>query len=402
MIQNKSDQKVNILAIVIFASIPFIQLGFSYYISVSFFVFLIAFYYSASSTTFLNKDSLVLQIGVAAFIIKTIMLTLTSNDTRSILIPVREMTCFIGMFIISSKLSKTTIRINILNKLLVGLLLLILGLVIFQLYQLSSGRYFGFPIETFIMNKAALDGVHLALEHKTRFRPTSFYGEPSYTSWVALSIFTVALLNPDLKLKKALYLLLLSFCIVAISQSVSGVLAIVIVFTYWFLDKKKSQSSKGWRIILGLGAAIVLLSIASLFSDDLNSRFKGIIESTDASSNGRFQNPFIYISKSLSEGQFFGVSNYAELDIDNAALGLFIQYGIFSLLILTCVLKKAKNNLLILFLILSLNFNGTFFRYDKVLIISFVIGIGQGFISISENNRLNVSRKRFYKAQIDI
>jgi hypothetical protein len=121
--------------------------------------------------------------------------------------------------------------------------------------------------------------------------------------------------------------------------------------------------------------------LASVLSNDLSNRFEAIIDLTDKSSNIRFQDPLFYINKILTEGQIFGVLDFAKLSIDNAGLGLFIQYGILSLVIMYCLLKSANKVLLVLYIILSLNFNGTFFRYDKALIISLTIGLSRKFSS---------------------
>lgn len=377
----KSNSFSGSLALLIFASIPFIQLGISYYISVAFLVFIFAFGLSLNSGLLKNRGITLLQIGIAAFFTKTLLMAFTSGDTRSIFYPLRELTCFIGMLLIPRQIERSNMDFRILSKITYAILGIILALVVVQLFQLSRGRYFGFPIEYFIMNQDTLKGVDLALEHGTRFRATSFYGEPSYTSWIVLSLITINLMYAKASNKSAFIMLLLSLAIVILSQSVAGILAVSLIFAYWFFFGRQGKSLKFTSIILGIcvGAGVILA--ASILSNDLGNRFAAIIDLTDKSSNIRFQDPLFYINKILTEGQIFGVVDFAKLSIDNAGLGLFIQYGILSLVIMYCLLKSANKVLLVLYIILSLNFNGTFFRYDKALIISLTIGLSRKFSS---------------------
>jgi hypothetical protein len=381
----KSNSISGGLALLIFASIPFIQLGVSYYISVAFLVFIIAFGLSINSGLFKSRGITLLQIGIAAFFTKTLLLAFTSGDTRSIFYPLRELTCFLGMLLIPRQIEDSPITFRQVSKITYVLLTVILLLVIVQLFQLSHGKYFGFPIEYFIMNQDTLKGVDLALEHGTRYRSTSFYGEPSYTSWIVLSLITINLMYAKASYKSAFVMLLLSLAIVILSQSIAGILAVSLVFGYWFFFGRQGKSIKFASIILGIAAGTAVILLASVLSKDLGNRFEAIIDLTDKSSNIRFQDPLFYINKILTEGQIFGVEDFAKLNIDNAGLALFIQYGILSLVIMFCLVRSAKKALLVLYIILSLNFNGTFFRYDKALIISLTIGLS---LKLSSENIL--------------
>jgi len=377
MITKNSNIFGDSLGYIIIISIPFSQLGFSYYASIHFIVFIYAFGISINSASIPKLVKGIVSLGILCFTIKAITLTFSSSNTRSILIPFRELICYVGFILISHKLSSTKINKRVVNIFVIMLLSSILILVIYQLYSLATGKYLGFPIEYFVMNQGTLEGVNLALEHKTRFRATAFYGEPSYTSWIVLSLLTIILSNSSIKEKISYFSIIISFIIVSLSQSIAGIIAITIISIYWFASIKKNKVKISY-IIIGVLSILIILSATLLLSEDINSRLISILNQSDRSSNFRFSSPLVIIEKMLQNGELLGVSNYADMSIDNAALGLFVQYGILSLIILMSFIHASKNKFMVFYIILSLNFNGTIFRYDKVLIISLIVGISQG------------------------
>lgn len=357
----------------IILALPFIQLGVSYYFSFFFILFVFSFLLSLTSN--INKKEFhLLLIGCSVFLIKSVILSFYSSSIREILFPLREMTCFIGIVAITNFLSKAYIDKNFLFKVLGLFLILLLLLIRVQKEYLSNGEYLGFPIDYYVINKETLDNVFNALYHRTRFRPTSFYGEPSYTAWITLSLLTILIVRKEFNKEIKYFAIIIGLLIVSISESFSGILLILIFSFFWIYFQSKRNN-----LFLTLSIAVffltVFLGILYFFSSEFYDRIQNIFQSNDISYSIRILTPFKRTQSMLLEGNFFGVRNYSSLVIDNALIGLFIQYGLFSLIIIGILWHFVKNKLLFVYILLSLNFNGTFFRYDKVLVVSMVIGL---------------------------
>lgn len=377
--------------------IPFLQLGVSFYESVSFTIFVISFLWSLSILREKNKEKDIVLIGCLLFLFKSFLLIFESFDEKEILITIRELVCFTGVILISQKISKARIKLIILKKVIQFLLFIILLISVLQVYFISKGQYFGFPIEYYVMNKETLDFAEQALFHGTRYRPTSFYGEPSYTGWIVLSIITIVTLRNEFTTKFKALTFLFGFTIVIISGAFGGIISVGVFAIFYYVRLNKSNT----RIIV-ISLISIGLFVAFNFLSELNTRITDIALSSDESSIIRFSRPFLYLKESFFEGKIFGVNNYSELAIDNAGLGLLIHYGILAILLMILIIKFIQNKILVLFLLLALNFNGSFFSFDKIIVLSLVIGLGKCTLidrKFKLSNNLNVEK---YKNGISI
>lgn len=355
-------------------SIPFIQLGISYYLSVFFIVFCCALLICFNSILYNSKLLYLILLSVSfVFLFKFISLVFSGSSTRDSFIPIREWLCFCAIFIFSENVK----RFNFLNFRLIGrtifiILLCIFGLVLFQLYFFSKGSFFGFPSEFFVINQGTLLGVDKALYFDSRLRPMAFYGEPSYTGWIVFSLLFVVLSRTEFNFRFKVYVISLSLLIVLLSQSFSGILAISLISIYWYVF-----TSRNSLVSLGLVCLVAFIFFVALFdfSTEFRERVLSINSNEDVSFNIRIDQPIDLIVEMYNRGDFFGVANFSELQVDNAGFALVLMYGVMSIFILLSLFFYFNNFALFLYVLISLNFNGAFLRFDKVLLLGLVVGL---------------------------
>lgn len=370
-------------------SIPAIQLGYSYYVSVAFVLFIYCFLMSVKA--YGEKIYFGITLACICFLTKAAINSVEAIDLRETLIPLREMVCFLALIFISLKVKNEMISQDFLNKLILLLLLLILTLVVQQSYAVLAGTYYGIPIEYFVSNRGTLDGVENALFYQTRFRPTSFFGEPSYTSFIVLSLLIVS--YGTLKtLKNKIFFTTLALSIVTISQSLAGILSVVFVALYWMLFSKLSNIRSVKKLILT--TVFFLFAAASLYlSEEIYVRIGDALAGRDASLNTRINEPLSLLIDVISSGSLFGVNfQYIEkflgyTSLDNAVLRIFIYYGVLAVIPLTILLIHSGSGILGCYIALTMSFNGELFSYDKALIVGMVIGLAKvKFINTSRND----------------
>src|SRR5690606_37920185 len=88
--------------------LPFIQLGTSYYVSVFFLSFVFLFCISLFSPIKISSYYfLILCLGASIFLIKSLYLYFLNVDIAEVLLPIRELVCYIGLFFISNIMSRS-------------------------------------------------------------------------------------------------------------------------------------------------------------------------------------------------------------------------------------------------------------------------------------------------------
>src|SRR5690606_32763711 len=110
MVGEKRFMGVNYLIVIILISVPIIQLGITYYLSISFLIFLIGFGYSSTkffNSLYVNKY---VVIALAVFFVKIFTLAHASVEYRAILLPAREMVCAIGIILMSAYITGHTLN----------------------------------------------------------------------------------------------------------------------------------------------------------------------------------------------------------------------------------------------------------------------------------------------------
>jgi len=256
-----------------------------------------------------------------------------------------------------------------------------LCLVVVQSIAIASGVYLGFPVDWFVVNQGTLLGADKALEYGTRFRPTGFFGEPSYMGFIVLMLlFVYIVINRNDKntlLRDGLLekqLIVATAFILIFIQSASAILMFILVMV--ILNYKSIKNY--WLLLLAIPFMIY-------FSSDFIDRIEHVTSGNDESVYIRFVIPWLVIQQALLHGSYFGmniddINNYVSLlggkSIDNALIYLVLHYGLLSFgiigLLLFYLMKKVSVAFAIVTLLL-MSFNGAIFSYDKAFILSFII-----------------------------
>lgn len=374
------------IVIVTLLFLPAIQLGYSYYFSVQIFFFGLLFLIALWNIEVNNKCLNYVFIGMFFFLIKILNILTSANDDREILLVLREFICFSAIILISHRISLINYNWDFIYKILFIVNISILLMVLFQLYFFSQGQYFGVPSDWFIMNKETLDYAELALYHGTRYRPPSFFGEPSYTAFISLFILVLVILSDFISIRRKVLISLVSLIIMFISGTMSGILSVIIFFLYYFV--KIAPKNKKILVLILTAIGIFAFILAVLTSTEFSSRFLNLQSNSDSSSSKRLIDPIVYFLNNNEFEQIYGVNKFGKLLIDNAALGLLIHYGILSIFIILTLFWYIRNDILIIFVLLVFNFNGAFFAFDKVIVLSLMIGLSKSVFFSKYNFKL--------------
>lgn len=358
--------------------LPVIQLGFSYYIS--FFIFGFLYLFLLGNFPKIKPRFVVLMIfGFMIFLIKTV-----SNievGTREIFLPLREMLCFAVLII---GLFKVKHSINESKNLQVAsfyLLIVIFLVIVVQYVSIQGGIYFGFPFEWFVKNQVTLSGVDAALYHNTRFRPTAFYGEPSYAAFIILSLLFISIeCGQSFQIK--VVGIVLSTVSVFLLGSGAGLISIVAltILWLWFGNDQKFRKYR-YHITFLLFLSIPFFVI---LNEEFSSRMALIISGDDISILNRLADPFNILMQAIDDGKLIGVTtayiedyyagDFGDGLINNGILWIFLYYGIMAFPLIFIMIKIIGINIGLVYIFLCINFNGDFFIYDKVIVMSLALG----------------------------
>jgi hypothetical protein len=374
--------------------IPFIQLGLTYYFSVSFLTFIL-FFIISFDVGIANKKVIAFTLfSLMIFFTKSLLVSISDHDIRNSFIPFREAFCFIGIVLFSNKLAVSKFNHRYILGAL-GVLILSIGvMVIMQKISISHGKYLGFPMDFFAMNKSTLESAALALQTHTKFRPTAFYGEPSYAGWVIFSLLAVFLKFSTRR--NGLFMIIICLIITLLLQTFAGTLSVLLYSIFW-LSKIDSFSLDALnKLLKSLIWTFFTFVILFLSSSSFNERINKILDLNDTSIYIRLFLPLNYFLEMLKKNEFFGVNNFSELSIDNAAWALLIQYGILAFIIIYLFMRYVNNGVLsTLYILLALNFNGALFSFDKAILMSLVIGLHKN--SLINQSNLKFNSKYEYK-----
>lgn len=363
------------------ASIPFIQLGISFYVSVQ----LIAFLYLAIKSPWPKIPSKYLSallLASSLIALKSLITALEGASQREIALPIRESICFFMLIIGILKLQKENINTENLNKAAIFLLITMASLSTIQRYNISQGIYFGFPVEWFIKNSATLEGAELALSLQSRFRPPVFFGEPSYAAFVMLSLLVIVFETSKNQTQKLISL----GASLIICTNLSSLAAFISLFIFIAFSKysKNSSVTQGRLHMLTLAVTAPALIGAIIFDQEISHRIVSIVNGADISSSIRFRDPFLLLSSTISSGSVFGISEQDMVNLvgysslDNALMRILIYYGALALPAIFLIFNTAKSKPLSVYILLAMNFNGDILSYDKVVILALVIGVCLG------------------------
>jgi hypothetical protein len=162
---------------------------------------------------------------------------------------------------------------------------------------------------------------------------------------------------------------------VLLAQTVSGIISLAI---FLFVANWKYFSKNIGFVILG---GVFLMVSATL----LSGRFEALLDGSDQSGLIRMVYPLQALGQVFFKGYIFGVPmDYVPLVLkdaaaqglhaasDNALINMFLLYGVSGFVILAILFLKI-GFAEIVFLLLSMQFNGSIFMYDKVVMISLAL-----------------------------
>ena len=389
--QNNKSYLLGVLLI-----LPFVQLGFSYYISFQVLAYILINIYLFKSRSFKRNDMIYFGyfftfLGIYIAIAFTPGLNVYSSDVRDVLRVIRESLCVSTMLLVffsTKKPGSEHIDLNsrfFIDKYVDRFIYLLCLAVGLQYIAASMNVYLLFPTEWFVVNKP-IDISRIFQEFDIKSRVSLSYGEPSYFALVlaGFSAYAVSIKKYNLWL----------CCLVAslFTASTFGVLSVLLIYVVSYLETKVSRTLQIWIIfLLTLTAFVIVREFKDLIIEAKGaSAFIRLYAPwylvTDVFSNIPSGIPFTQIQNHIS-GSFY--AHIIALDdhyvgFDNAMLNLFIIYGFFGVALiisLTYVFLFSKKSILYFLLFILYCFqNGSIFTFDKISLLSFfyiLIGLPQ-------------------------
>jgi hypothetical protein len=266
------------------------------------------------------------------------------------------------------------------NKFLFILIISMLLMVIFQLYFFGKGIYFGFPINYFITNADTLELAENAFSNNTLYRVTTYFGEPSYTAFVVISLLSIFIMS-NKNFDNVFLFFIFCVLVIILSKTLVGSISLfIILYLYFHLDlsgRVKLLFNSFPYLILSI---LIFFSFYDSNSNYFYSRIYDVLHFSDESTYERIALPIkILVEKALYNDYIFGIAGSEKFVIHNAILGILIHYGVFSILLLLIIWDIVKKHcfqpvFVLIYLLLCMFYNGAFFAFDKSIIMSLVIG----------------------------
>jgi hypothetical protein len=383
-----------VLTFFILLCIPSIQLGASYYASVATVssVLVLGKWYRAALKAALTNFALMLVVA-------SMFLSLLSYPSDQLLLDMlriaREGLIFFFMTSLIAAFRNSRMKIDAiaLQKPLFAVCLSLAIFVLVQQWFLLSGEYFGVPFSWFSLDAATLGTLpgELALYY-TDVRPSGPYAEPSYLSFILISLLLMSL---PLVRRSRIAIACVIFIIVAglASRSLSFPLALALVLSSLALRLKLKD-----RIMIGVGAS--LLAAAALLTIGTGTVLSRLGEGTgDYSTSVRIFIPVLALPRFLLtyplgvpfhnlEAALAPFVPFADASgIGNDGLfNLLFNYGILGFLMILVMLKAARDSTVGCYLVASAIFNGAFLAPDKFAVIVFSVAVYHSARKMVENS----------------
>ncbi|WP_244817438.1 hypothetical protein [Caballeronia sp. Lep1P3] len=210
-------------------------------------------------------------------------------------------------------------------------------------------------------------------------RPCATFAEPSYLGFVVVClVFVGHKLLADSR-REMIAFMSAAMATVLMAQTASGILALVVMFLV--LNKQSPL-----RTLLVVLVTFLFLSVAFVF---MSNRWNDISDGSDSSSRSRLTQPLSAAGETLAQGYVFGLPSESlgkvvPADLipgariergasDNALINIFLQYGAVGGTIVLLILLLRCSAPEVCLLLLSMQFNGAFFWYDKVVLLALAL-----------------------------
>jgi hypothetical protein len=365
-----------------------LQFGYSVHLSVAGACFILALVYSIKKLTPLR---LALGLIGAVLIVMPVIFSPGDFTSSALYRSIREAACFLVLVV----LARVEVEFGIASKARIacGLWITNIGLLLITMLQaidLKFGRSGVFFVPyTYFPRPISLDGCWtvascwLEFGHlhgiPTEIRPAATYAEPSYLGFVVLCLVFVSRKIIGESGIGRIAFVSVAMATVLLAQTTSGIVALVLML---FATRKRSL----WKSAGLILASLLFLSGAAFMLSD---RFTDIMQGSDVSFLGRLIYPLQAVGEALQQGYLLGVpSEYLGKVVsseviaatgmatgasDNALINMFLLYGMVGGVLVLTILFLRRGFPEIVLLLLSMQFNGAIFMYDKVVMLSLVL-----------------------------
>ena len=332
-----------------------------------------------------TKNAVIATVLIVLMISPSLFYTV-DDQLHMILGVCRQFVCLLVLLAVLSHSNSVKMRIKNPEVKIITVLWFFFLIIAVQYIGLKFGYAVHLPSGLFISNANTVIGYEkaVALGLHSHVRPSVFYGEPSYLSFVCVSLVYIAY-STFRSRNNLLIITLLAFSTIVMAGSLSGVLALFVLLSIRFISSIKMRE----RIIAVTVVILTVVTFMVLFNQlPITQRILGILgfgDGVDVSSNIRLFAPFLLISEVFSNFPFGlpkeMLDNVIKAEFekgfkgtDNGFLNIFINFGYLGFIIVGALLYKIRNNtLLAAFILVAAMFNGAFFSYDKIAVIGMSI-----------------------------
>lgn len=367
------------------AIIPAIQLGFSWWVTVSLFscLWLIIEAFRKRRYASITVDAILLCTLAGMLISVSIN---PSSDTRDLLRVLREgLILFLLMQLANNFTAKSFQFSENYHKTLIYVSLFQICFCSVQYLFLLRGRYVSLPYSFYGDRASTLpDMADLKYSY---IRPAGTFSEPSYLALVCLGLVICAL---NLK-GKSQYRILIIGCnsaTILLSQSKLGYFGLISILLVTMSSKSLRQRVRFFHYFLVILMASFSYVLLQILSYQAGSSYVNRIRIPwqiipDFIQNNPFGLPFYVrtLKNTYTKGNFF----WADI-LHNSIYNIIFSYGLVSILVLFLIYFNFRRRpLMILFATLALVQNGSFLDFDKLLLVSLVSILSKERISWIEN-----------------
>lgn len=343
-------------------TLPFIQTGVSYYISVQVFAFLFFLRFLLLKKELFFYSLFFIPVFFLKYVYSDFLLFDVLRSFKEYLFFLIMISAFYGF----KKFSLDKVD------LIFRYLVIFLSLLIFiQYYFIHSFAYIpSLPVEFMITNEGTLRDVQYILSEGLRLRPFATFGEPSYAAFVLVFLYYII---STIGAKNYRFYEFLTFFSVLILQSTSGIVTFLfLIFVKYF----RLHSVRNFPFFFFF---ILFISFIVYYSGAFERVASIFFGEADESVQIRYILPVTMLFKIFTEGYIFGVTftdylEFSNFGGDNGLFNLFMTYGVLSFFILLIIYIKSDIKLFIFFIFMIM-FNGDVFSFDKTVFFGLIFGV---------------------------
>lgn len=370
------------------ALLPFVQLGFSYWVSIAVILALLLLM-RAHRVAYPGSSSAPLWFLVIPFMFVPLLVEGGQDFSQDLLRIARQGVFFALMLAIvrGSFLQPIPLNERVVMRALTVVVAVLLAYTMLQFIALQGGRYIGIPATFFAQDVKTIPSL-LSLRY-SHIRPAASFSEPSYLGFIMLSALLLALPTSRRKFGYPLLIAMIMACGL-LSQSASFVLFSGAVGALAVMRKTSGRGRAFlWPFFIVGGAGLLA------YGSDvgvLSRVFAGAAVQGDYSIFVRIFGPMQALPGFLADHPVglpfsrledamapytlpLGISPHEFLM--NGLFNLFFEFGVFGFVILAALLS-VRDNIVRAYLISCMLFDGGFLAVDKFAVIGFTMFVYWG------------------------